>query len=664
MIDPISAALATVAAKEITSAIIKPIFNLAFQGSKKLTENVRDIFANKFADYVGRQIDRHSHLNTLVFQNPMSLEELYLPLTLSPSMKNSDMKEILVNKFPEKLLQETKRILITDTAGMGKSTLMKYMLIHCIRSNFSVPIFVELRHLSRARTLKVLLEEELNGLDSDNDHKFEQDDLNSVLKKGQFVFFLDGYDEISFVDREEVTKSIKTFIDSFPNNYFIITSRPETALVSFSSFEKYHIRPLKKAESFELIRRYDRNGQRAETLIARLMGKELRSVHEFLVNPLLTTLLYRCFEYKQSLPEKKHVFYRQVFDALYDWHDASKDGYNTREKKSKLDLDSFHRVLKVMGFISTMSGEIEGDKDKVLKWINDAKNLCYGLTFSENAFLEDITQAVPVFARDGLAYKWAHKSLAEYFAAQYICTEGKYQQEDIFKHITQVFQIAKFVNVLDQIYDVDQAAFRKYISLPFARSFIIHREHSYKNMSPLIPAEELELRRSITFGSSYFLARDVNVASNNSPAVEPYVVASVDDDTDLQHQRISIAKISNLKGSIFVIKVLTTNGIIGAILKSKRDPLVRAANIADNTKKPIAIYGLKTKKTIKIDDRTDDITNNNRNFSNITRLLIREMEPTSVSFENCQAFCNSFDDDQSRTSFTEKIMAITKEANK
>ncbi|MFZ6755607.1 NACHT domain-containing protein [Undibacterium sp. Ji50W] len=660
MTDPISTALATVAVKEIASAIIKPIFAAAFQGSKKLTDSVKGIFIDKFAEYVERQIKSHSYLNTLVFQNPMSLEDLYIPLTLSPSVKNYTIEELLINKFPEKLFQSSKRVLITDTAGMGKSTLMKYMLIQCIRSNFAIPIFVELRHLSRSRTLKVLLEQELNGINSNNEHKFEEEDLNTILKKGRFVFFLDGYDEISFGDREEVTKNVKTFFETYPNNFFIITSRPETALASFSSFDKYHIRPLKNIESFELIRKYDNYGQRAITLIARLQGEDLRPVREFLVNPLLTTLLYRCFEYKQRFPEKKHVFYRQVFDALYDWHDASKDGYNTREKKSKLDLDNFHRVLKVMGFISTMSGEIEGDKDKVLRWINEAKDLCFGLAFSENAFLEDITQAVPVFAKDGLAYKWAHKSIAEYFAAQYICTEGKQQQADVFKHILDSNQIERFINMLDQVYDIDQPAFRKYFSLPFAKDYLTYRKKRYLQVGPLIPSEDVELRRSISFGNSFTLAR--NVSAGDSKVFRVNIDAAINDEIEMLYDHFSIAKISNLKGNLIIARYRNNIGIIAEILANKRDPLVRVAGRAESTKKPITIFGLHIKTPISLNDDPDSILNTDRNFANVTRLLIRETQAPSIISEKCQHFCDTFADDESRTSFTEKIMAITRKS--
>ena len=451
MTDPFTVTLAAIATKEALVALIKPIINSAFKGVSAVSENLVDIFSDKFVGYVDRQLEKHSFLSTLVFQNQMLLEELYVPLTLVRTANGSADEEITVNKFSKKLIPDCKRVLVTDTAGMGKSTLMRYLLIQCIRSNFAVPVFIELRHLSQTQNILNLLERELNFSAVDDSSRFTSESIRKVLVKGGLVFFFDGYDEISFKDREAVTKDIKDFVETYSQNYFALTSRAESGLSAFPSFVQFKIRPLKQKESFDLIKKYDRNGSRSAKLIERLKSPELKSVHEFLENPLLTSLLYRCFEYKQNVPEKKHIFYRQVFDALFDWHDSSKDGYNTREKKSKLDLDSFHRVLRVIGFISTLNGEIEGDKDKVLGWIRQAKQVCAGLNFSESDFLEDLTRAVPVFSRDGLYYKWSHKSLAEYFAAQYICTEGKNQQTEVFGHIFAADYLDRFQNMLDQV---------------------------------------------------------------------------------------------------------------------------------------------------------------------------------------------------------------------
>nr|WP_227012413.1 NACHT domain-containing protein [Duganella sp. FT27W] len=550
-------------------------------------------------------------------------------------------------------IPECKRVLITDTAGMGKSTLMRYLLVQCIRSNFAVPVFIELRHLSQTRTILDLLQGELNYEQLDGTKKFTASNIAEILKNGELVFFFDGYDEIPFKDREAVTKDVKNFVETYPRNCYALTSRAESGLAAFPSFTQFRIRPLKKSESFALIKKYDKDGTRSEKLIARLKGKELRAVHEFLENPLLTTLLYRCFEYKQNVPEKKHIFYRQVFDALFDWHDSSKDGYNTREKKSKLDLDSFHRVLRVMGFISTLNGEIEGDKDKILEWIREAKSVCVGLNFSESDFLEDLTRAVPVFSRDGVFYKWSHKSLAEYFAAQYICTEGKIQQGEVFKHIFNENILDKFYNLIDQVYDLDQPAFRKYFSLPFATAAMQYRNVTYKGLPPSISADEIELRKSSAFAGRVVIAKgafptDEEITEDHSGKREVYNFKI----------SLSYVKLPNLKDPLVVIRLFDNMCIIGDILFSKKDPLVldKSKCFPDDKMRPIKGLG-KKKSALQVNDNNNSVLNLPGNFEAVTRVLLRSPMGLNVDFEACKYFCDNFSDEQSRTHFTKNLLS-------
>lgn len=651
MLDPTAAIDPTtaIALKAGLTSLARPTIAAALAGLKSVKSQVLDIFTDRFADYLARQIERHKYLNTIVFGNQKLLEDLYIPLTVVPpdEVHNdaSATQSITINQFEKKFIPEFKRILVTDTAGMGKSTLMKFLFLQCIRSNYAIPIFIELRHLSQTQGVLDVLERELNnGSSPSADEYFARPKIERLLKKGGLVFFLDGYDEIPFKDREKVTKDVNGVIASYPANGYVITSRPETGLPAFSGFKQFVIRPLKKEESINLIRKYDSDGERSKLLIARLNGKDFKSVREFLKNPLLTTLLYRCFEYKQSLPLKKHAFYRQVFDALFDWHDATKDGYNTREKKSKLDADGFHRILRIVGFISTTTGHIEGDADTILSWIRTAKEYCPGVIFSESDFLEDVTKAVPVFVLDGSHYRWAHKSLAEYFAAQYICNEGKRDQENIFAAIRDGGRISSFSNVLDQIYDLDNIAFRVYLAAPLAKSFAEYWEKAYKGMDPSIVGGIVSLRKCVAFGGSYF----INVNSGAGISKELKLIArdvlGGDNFVDSIAFRIGIFQAD--KQRITVIDTPGPFATILEILEDKRDPLVldqtRRLQQLDELKMS-SLKGLRKRKvSMKVDDDPDSSLNSKNNFAIVTKMVARHA-PAIIDSEKMLAFSKSCD---------------------
>src|SRR5262249_41244255 len=152
-------------------------------------------------------------------------------------------------------------------------------------------------------------------------------------------------------------------------NHYIMTSRPESALASFSSFAGFQMQPLRITEAFELIRKYDDSGELAEQLISKIQGETLHNIREFLTNPFLVSLLYKSYDYKPTIPFKKHIFYRQVYDSLFESHDLSKDGGYIRPKHSKLDIEDFHRILRSLGFITVKLGKVEYEKDEILNLI-------------------------------------------------------------------------------------------------------------------------------------------------------------------------------------------------------------------------------------------------------------------------------------------------------
>jgi len=606
-------------------------------------------------------------MSTIVFGHQKSLHELYVPLTVVPTQEmrvdGTAKSGILIDRFNNEFLPKQNRVLITDTAGMGKSTLSKFLFLQCLKSAYAIPFFIELRHLTATTNVMAILHRQLNPISvAEEEPKFSKPQIQRMLKNGNLVFFFDGYDEIPPEYREAVTKGIKELLENYPKNSYVITSRPESGLLAFPSFKQYAIRPLNKDESFNLIRRYDQGGGRAEQLISKLNGPDFQTVHEFLKNPLLTSLLYRCFEYKQSVPLKKHVFYRQVFDALFDWHDATKDGYNTREKKSGLDIDGFHRMLRVVGFVSVMTGKVEGDTDAVLGWIRKAKEVCK-INIPESNFLEDLVRSVPVFVKDGDYYRWSHKSLAEYFAAQYICTEGKGQQQKILDTFLLSRQVGRFTNVLDQIYDIDNNAFREHLILPAAKAFADHWANSYKAMDPAITVEEVRLRKSCTFDMTTIFFKDFSFNGHKDFRAGLSNAIKQVRGSDLQFEPIAIVMLNerSRKNVRVIIDVPGPFNTVLSILEMKKDPLIMHKSKLSATSRSSWSKGLSVavpdKPRVLTDDPHADYNQKNV-FSKLTS-LIAESAPI-IDADNMLSFERSFNDSQILSTFTDDLLISLK----
>ena len=91
-------------------------------------------------------------------------------------------------------------------------------------------------------------------------------------------------------------------------------------------------------------------------------------------------MLFTNFEHKQSILFKRHIFYRQVFNALFDSHDLSKGDSFERAKYSKLDSDELDRVLRASDYFCLKKEiKIEFSRDRCIQIIKESLKYAYEL---------------------------------------------------------------------------------------------------------------------------------------------------------------------------------------------------------------------------------------------------------------------------------------------
>lgn len=491
--------LIAVAAKSLVEGFIKnyalpKLSKLAHSISKEGKANL-SLNSNAFIAYYKRAYNNYSIINTLAFKERVKkLKDIYIPLTIYPVDNKKEKKLTKIEGYPKELLDKYSRILITDTAGMGKSTLMKRMFLDVIDGQFGIPIFIELRRLNENNDILNEVAIQLGGLNNG----FDKEILETLFVDGEFIFFFDGYDEISSSNKAFVTRNIQDFVAKASNNKYILTSRPEEELACFGEFQEFRIRELKKVESYDLLRKYDISGKTSRLLISKLETGNYSMINEFLKNPLLVSLLFAAFDFKQTIPLKKHIFYRQVFDAYFDSHDLSKGDSYVHEKKSNLDLDDFDKVMRKIGYECLRKQKIEFEKDELLNIIDSAKSGFSNLNFASTSLLGDLLKAVPLFCQDGMYYKWVHKSLQEYFAAEFIYKDSKNNQDAILTTLYKSKKIDLYINLLDLYFDIDPVGFQKNIVKPLLESYVEYYEKFYFH-SDVISSEAVNLRLTITY---------------------------------------------------------------------------------------------------------------------------------------------------------------------
>lgn len=457
MVDPILIA-AKLAAPLLGKAIMPKLLERLGKEFKDMSIDMHHAFFNAFDSYTKGVFEKHSYFSSLVFPNrQLKLKDYYLPLTLLVPEVHL-VTELIVDDYPGVLLTEKKDILVVDSAGMGKSTLLKFMFLRAVEMDVGIPIFLELRKFKVDESLLAHVLKQLRALDGSLNESL----VVRLLESGDFLFFLDGFDEIADSDRTGVVQQLKDFKQLANKNRFIVSSRDQVGLAALSDFYRVSIKPLSFQEATKLIRKYSSGSARGEGLIDRLNRPESQPIHEFLSNPLLVSLLFKAYEHKQSLPLKKHVFYRQVYEALFENHDLSKDaGELNRSKLSRLDIHSFEIVMRALGFLSLESSKVEYPKDELLLLIEKTQTLVGGIDFNPQAFLQDLVTRVPLFVVDGNYYRWNHKSIQEYFAALYLSAAGIELQRSVLKAMYASEKATAYLNFLSLFSDIDAKGFRQ-----------------------------------------------------------------------------------------------------------------------------------------------------------------------------------------------------------
>lgn len=454
--------------KHVLDTWLKP--RLEESKKKRVIDRKLETFVFEvFSDYLNRTYEEQNNINVIALGlQQIKVKQIYVPLTIYSKEKR---EEICIDKYKEDFSEQYKKVVVVDTAGMGKSTLMKTMFISAIEQNKGIPVFIELRNLTKEKDIIDVIVENISTLKETHSKDF----LMEVINRGGFIFFLDGYDEIPFQYKQDVTRQLKRFISLAGNNIFYLTSRPDESLASFGEFQQYEIKDLKIEEAYNLIKKYDDVVQlNLYTSIIKQIDENITQqrfseLESFLGNPLLVSFLYLTFKHKKDIPALKIEFYRKVYDALFESHDLSKDSYK-RDKYSGLSSGSMQKILIKLGFLCLRENVNDYDKNKMLKLIGQAKNSPYFKDIQEELIFKDLLETVPLFTSEGLSFKWAHKSFMEYFAAYFI--DNQENREEILNNIYKSSNFSIYYNMLDFYYDIDRNLFDKVFVYPIIKKFL------------------------------------------------------------------------------------------------------------------------------------------------------------------------------------------------
>ncbi|MBT6684955.1 MAG: NACHT domain-containing protein [Bacteroidetes bacterium] len=353
--------------------------------------------------------------------------DIYFPITI----ENKSTKDYLIDNI-EELFNKSNFISIIGNAGCGKSMLLKHVFLNSIMQIVKIPIVIELRNLN---DFDGSFMDYLNNLLSGKKLAPNKKILERILSNGEFLFLLDGYDEIFSDNKNKLTSELIEFIDNYSSNYFFITSRPGANVESLPRFDSYSVNDLNDKQVKDFINLQLKNcgdKELANKIINVISKPENQDYNSYLSSPLLLSMFIMTFNSYPEIPKSKSKFYWNVYDTLCTKHDSfTKHGGYQHERKTGLQNEDFENILKWFSFISLFKGKYSFDEQYFTQLLKKIKNKLQLKCSIEN-LKEDLTVAISILMIDDLEYKFPHKSLQEYFSALLITGQNEKIKKEIY----------------------------------------------------------------------------------------------------------------------------------------------------------------------------------------------------------------------------------------
>ena len=483
----------------IATVVVDKLKSLFENLVKEFGEEVKQVINNSILEYQVEEYNRNFSTKTLLHRvQPKNLKDFYQPLFITPcgkSHKSIGFKDysnrISTNSISE-LFDKKKFITLIGNAGSGKSTIIKYLFLNAIDSKFKIPIKVELRYLNDFNgTVIEFIKDRIFKLSKLAKHERI---IEKLMNSGDFVFFLDGYDEINSTKKEKITKEIDDLVKLYNKNNYLLTSRPYTEIDLLPLFHNFEVCELSDDDinSFIIKQIPPEEKELCDKIIEAVNSQENVSYKSFLSNPLLLSMFILTFQSYSSIPQKRSEFYSQVFDALYSVHDSMSKLAFVREKQSGLSKEQIVEVLKLFSFLSYFDEQFIFSGiylEEKFKFIKEKKKY---INFDNEKLINDLQVAIGILNKEGTDFTFPHRSLQEYFAAIYIFSLNDSNKKIVYQKIINLFtEVKKFRQTSRDNFhlllsELDDKNVIKYAIIPFFEKFINEINLEEKNYKVII----------------------------------------------------------------------------------------------------------------------------------------------------------------------------------
>jgi len=444
------------------SETIKKLLTLKWKTNTDLGKDILERFYDedvikKFSTKINKDILTFRSLSS-AGQN-VNLDDVYYPLSLKVQ-DNGDLLKI----DDHTTLRHRGVIVISGSAGQGKTTILRKLFLEEIKSKERFPIFINLRDVRFTNELTCidLIKNFFEGYGIES----SSDEVVFLMQSSKVVIFYDGFDEVLQSNRLKARDIIKESWNRY-NCPGIVTTRPHTEIYRESGLKNLSVNKIKIEELASIIERIVTDNAQKGAILKLILSKDF--LKEALIYPIMIELLLVSYYSMREAPQTISDFYDQLFRNLMYAHDHLKNF--ERSRLSKLSVSELERVFNSFSACTFSNDRYHFNERQLDSFFKNSITLiakAKDKIYDANEIRADIVDGTNLISRDGNDfYTFIHKSIQEYHAAKFhIEVDGKekYIKDLIFDNDPALLNFLRF------LYQISPRDFMLFYVVPYMRS--------------------------------------------------------------------------------------------------------------------------------------------------------------------------------------------------
>jgi len=418
----------------------------AYYGEKQLED-----LQSSFADI--------SKIKTLFrTSEPIALDEIYYPSRIQLD-ENRPVKIESIGELP------FKNYVIEGKAGQGKSVFLRYLASRELRNGDKsrVPIFVELRFLSKERDLLFLIKDRMIRMGI----LVNDELLIHYLSNSKIILCLDGFDEIGENFTTNCVNDLEGLISKFPSTQILVTARPLSGIQNSPHFRVLKLADLAGDDIKPFIFKVSRDKDLSEILAVAIKSNKM-GARNLVTTPLLLTLLVLLYGATQKIPDTLPEFYHELFNVLLYKHDLTKAGFK-RDRFLLIGEQKVKELFQAFSFVATVRDYLSFTAEQLHACIEQASELTK-LPVNSDDFRNELTKTACILLEDGTLVTFIHKSIREFYAASFVMkSRVEFAEQFYSKAITSWPHWRQELIFLNEI---DPYRYARYFFIPAINKFI------------------------------------------------------------------------------------------------------------------------------------------------------------------------------------------------